>query len=525
MDGRAQRAASGLVDERYVRQGFEGGLGVRRASTVALLSSRRLPERGWGEAQIEALLLDLAAMDSNNFPDNVGLGEREARVVSPLVRRRHFGLGHGVGRSGDIGADQPKAAGSSLLYKLTNVLARDALRVAGLDDVGPTLVLPLATGMTLALALAALRDAHAARHGGRPAAAAAAAAPDGRPLAVVWPRIDQKSCIKSVGLAGLRLEVVENVLEGDQLRTDVEGVRAAIARAGGPAAVACVLTTTSCFAPRAVDRVVDVARLCAELGVPHLVNNAYGVQSRRCMADLTAAMRKGRVDAVVQSTDKNFLVPVGGAVIAAPKPPKRPQAGRAAASSRDVVALVDVVGAVNAAYPGRASADPILDVFVTLLGLGRQGWEALLAEREALVPHLKAVLADVALRHGERVLDTPDNPISMGMTLRTLLPAAGSDDATAAATPVTALGSMLFTRCCSGPRAVPVDECRTVEGHVFRGWMAHAADYPHPYLAAACALGVTRQEIDTFAERLDRALKDARQRTPPPGMTPDTPPA
>ena len=510
MDWRAQRAASGLVDERYVRQGFEGGLGVRRASTVALLSSRRLPERGWGEAQIEALLLDLAAMDSNNFPDNVGLGEREARVVSPLVRRRHFGLGHGVGRSGDIGADQPKAAGSSLLYKLTNVLARDALRVAGLDDVGPTLVLPLATGMTLALALAALRDAHAARHG-RPAA------PDGRPLAVVWPRIDQKSCIKSVGLAGLRLEVVENVLEGDQLRTDVEGVRAAIARAGGPAAVACVLTTTSCFAPRAVDRVVDVARLCAELGVPHLVNNAYGVQSRRCMADLTAAMRKGRVDAVVQSTDKNFLVPVGGAVIAAPKPPKRPQAGRAA--SREV-ALVDVVGAVNAAYPGRASADPILDVFVTLLGLGREGWEALLAEREALVPHLKAVLADVAFRHGERVLDTPDNPISMGMTLRTLLP---SGSATAAT--VTALGSMLFTRCCSGPRAVPVDECRTVEGHVFRGWMAHAADYPHPYLAAACALGVTRQEIDTFAVRLDRALKDARQRTPPPGTTTDTPPA
>ena len=34
---------------------------------------------------------------------------------------------------------------------------------------------------------------------------------------------------------------------------------------------------------------------------------------------VTAAWRKGRVDAVVQSTDKNFMVPVGGAVIAAPK--------------------------------------------------------------------------------------------------------------------------------------------------------------------------------------------------------------
>ncbi len=34
---------------------------------------------------------------------------------------------------------------------------------------------------------------------------------------------------------------------------------------------------------------------------------------------IAAAWRKGRVDAVVQSTDKNFMVPVGGAVIAASK--------------------------------------------------------------------------------------------------------------------------------------------------------------------------------------------------------------
>ena len=38
----------------------------------------------------------------------------------------------------------------------------------------------------------------------------------------------------------------------------------------------------------------------------------------RCL-QIAAAWRKGRVDAVVQSTDKNFMVPVGGAVIAASK--------------------------------------------------------------------------------------------------------------------------------------------------------------------------------------------------------------
>merc|ERR1712150_135802 len=54
-------------------------------------------------ADIERLLLDLARMDLNNFPSNCGVGEREARVFSEAVYRRHFGLCHGIGRSGDLG--------------------------------------------------------------------------------------------------------------------------------------------------------------------------------------------------------------------------------------------------------------------------------------------------------------------------------------------------------------------------------------------------------------------------------------
>ena len=46
------------------------------------------------------------------------------------------------------------------------------------------------------------------------------------------------------------------------------------------------------------------------------VNNAYGVQSSKCSFLLDEAARVGRLDLFVQSTDKNFLVPVGGAVIA-----------------------------------------------------------------------------------------------------------------------------------------------------------------------------------------------------------------
>ncbi len=47
-------------------------------------------------------------MDSNNFLDSVGVGEREARVASELVARRHYRLAHGIGRSGDVSAEQPK---------------------------------------------------------------------------------------------------------------------------------------------------------------------------------------------------------------------------------------------------------------------------------------------------------------------------------------------------------------------------------------------------------------------------------
>ena len=49
-------------------------------------------------------------MDSNNFLDNVGVGEREVRALSPIVARRHRNLAHGTGRSGDVAAEQPASA-------------------------------------------------------------------------------------------------------------------------------------------------------------------------------------------------------------------------------------------------------------------------------------------------------------------------------------------------------------------------------------------------------------------------------
>ena len=161
---------------------------------------------------------------------------------------------------------------------------------------------------------------------------------------MVWPRIDQKSCLKAIAAAGCVPLVVENLLEGDELRTDVAGVREKIASVGaeqartrtrmcmwhacaracvrasycariracmvlpsvrGPAQrawqVLCVLSTTSCFAPRGVERLLDLARICLELDVPHFVNNAYGVQCTACMKAIAAASKHGRLDLFIQA--------------------------------------------------------------------------------------------------------------------------------------------------------------------------------------------------------------------------------
>lgn len=210
-----EQQASTLVDSAYVQQGLQG-LASRSNRLRSLLAQRRIPEQPWDDLSIEHALHELAMMDSNNFLDNVGAGEREGRLFSALVRRRHFGFSHGIGRSGDIAAVQPKAAGSSILNKLTNALTLHAMKLAGLEHVQQCVVLPLATGMALTMSFLTLRSMK----------------PDA--THVIWPRIDQQSCFKSILTAGLTPVVVEEVLVGDELMTDV-AVKGAV----------CVLVTRS----------------------------------------------------------------------------------------------------------------------------------------------------------------------------------------------------------------------------------------------------------------------------------------
>eukprot|EP00884_Botryococcus_braunii_P013567 jgi/Botrbrau1/22210/Bobra.168_1s0041.1 len=377
------KLASDLVSRSYVQQGSQA-LAKRQNLIKALLSNRKLPKTGWDDSTIEMFIRDVALMDTNNFVGNIGAGEREGRVASSLVARRHYGLSHGIGRSGDISAEQPKAAGSSLLYKVATFLVKDALRIAGLKEVSSVTLLPCATGMALTQSLLALKAS-------RPPSA----------RYVLWPRLDQKTCLKAIVTAGCEPVPMQLLQHGDELRTNLPLVQAEIKRLGAENIV-CVMSSTSCFAPRGTDHVVEVAVVCSLLGIPHLVNNAYGVQSCMLCNLLSNAMRKGRVDGIVQSTDKNFMVPVGGAILAE--------------GSRNN----GLVKAVNEAYPGRAGIGPALDVLMTLLGWGADGWKNVLLQREDVYKYARTRLAELASKHRERVLDTPNNPISLAMTLCTL---------------------------------------------------------------------------------------------------------
>ncbi|KAM6909331.1 O-phosphoseryl-tRNA(Sec) selenium transferase isoform 2-T2 [Xenentodon cancila] len=399
-----------IVSPSYIRQGSQARRGHEQLIRH-LLDQGKCPEEGWSESTIELFLNELAVMDSNNFLGNCGVGEREGRVVSSLVARRHYRLIHGIGRSGDIAAIQPKAAGSSLLNKLTNSVVLDILRLSGFEPV-----------------------------------------------------------------------VVENILEGDELRTDLEAVKHKIEELGAEN-ILCVHSTTSCFAPRVPDRLEELATMCAKYNIPHIVNNAYGVQSSKCMHLIQQGARVGRIDAFVQSLDKNFMVPVGGAIIAGFDE--------------------SFIEEISKMYPGRASASPSLDVLITLLTLGASGYKKYLSERKEMYSSLAQELKTLASVHGERLLHTPHNPISLAMSLDGLQ--AASDKA------VTQLGSMLFTRQVSGARVIPLGKEQIISGHTFRGFMSHSESYPCPYLNAASAMGITQGDVTLCIKRLDKCLKTLKK--------------
>jgi O-phospho-L-seryl-tRNASec:L-selenocysteinyl-tRNA synthase len=505
------KAARQLIPPNYVDAGIDGGLNPHERSLRSLLSQRRCPAAGLSDVAVLELMHRLSLMDSNNFPAHTGAGEREGRVLSRLVAQRHYFMSHGIGRSGNLTEAQPKAAGSSLIYQLTNAMVLDVLRhVCEFQACAACVVVPMATGMTLALVLRSV--AHK-----RPPSA----------KYVVWPRIDQRTCLKCIAAAGLvpfpvalrRVADAEVTPSGQPsvfFRIEAADIAAAIEQLG-PENVVCVLSTTSCFAPRIPDDPLPISRLCGQHGIPYVINNAYGLMSTQIMKRINSAAVHGRVDAVVQSTDKNFMVPVGGAVVAGDK---------------------DTVRAVCDGYAGRASASPIVDVFMTLLGCGRDGLKDILhSTRYRVLHYLRESLQRFAAEKCEQLLVSRDNDISFVLTMTSYgsspgvppgEPGASSDEqssdiearspastqngsggsasGSAASRVSTELGARLFRQCVSGPKVLTPGKAATLCGATFLHYGMHSDDQAAapPLLVIACAPGMTTHEVD----RLCATLRD-----------------
>lgn len=273
----------------------------------------------------------------------------------------------------------------------------------------------MATGMTIALCLSTIKKT-------RP-----------KSSYVLWSRIDQKSCFKSMLVANLIPVVIDTVPTENGLSTNVEEIKRKIEELG-PDNIVAIFSTTSCFAPRQSDDIFVLSMLAKEKNIPHIVNNAYGMQSKRIMNKIgsVCANKKCRLDLIVQSTDKNLMVPVGGAVVA----------GNG-----------ELIDQVAKQYAGRASSSQTLDVFMTLLSLGKNGYLKLVEERNSVFLYMNNALATVS---AVSVIPTKENPISVAVTLNSL----NSD---------MNVGSMLFKRGISGARYVSTDEDKSIDGFQFSG--------------------------------------------------------
>ena len=402
-----------------------------------ILNRRLFPEVSLTDSQIDFMIKLLSSMDTDKDPGAVRVGEREARVFSSYVEGLAAGFNHGVGRSGQLNSPQPKAVGASIMQQLANSVALDAIRKLGLSNCRAGLVTPLSTGMSLALVLSGLRREFGIKK-------------------VLYPRIDHKSPQRGISFAGLEEVCIPTRLEGDAVGVDLDALDSAMSSTTSCA----VLATTTFFPPRISDPVKEIAKSCSDNDIPLIINNAYGVQSPKIMALLRSAIDAGRVDAIVQSSDKNFLSPIGASIIVSP--------------SQEIIEFV------SDTYAGRATAAPIVQTLAALLALGHENYRILQTQQQENITLLRKLLREIASSLNQHVLEV-ENPIACAITMDNI--------------DVEELGARLYNERVTGPRAI-------AKG----GYGSSIDDYPHNYIVMNAAIGARKIDVEDATTKL---YKDA----------------
>ncbi len=411
-----------------------------------LFEQKAVPMDAWTDDQIQFLLQTLSQMDTDKDDNASQVGEREARISSELHLDISGGFCHGVGRSGFLTAPQPKAPGGSIMYELTNYLARDTIRKFGCPNIKAAIISPVATGMSLALCLSAFK-------------------PEWRKgvslnkRKVLLPRLDHNSILKAIDFLGLEPKIVEGKLFGDAVRIPIEDIKRSL-----DDDCLAIVSFTSFFPPREADDIKAISKFAQEHDLVHIIINAYGVQSPEWMKLIRSAIDAGRVDAVIQSTDKNFLTPVGGALIASP--------------SKENIELI------SRTYAGRASASPVVNFLISMLSIGIQGYEDLIEQQKENRKLLETLLGDLAQKIGERLMEI-FNPVATAMTLKNVKKKH-----------LYQLGGALYNLRVTGPRVYDPEQ---------NSFGICIENYPIPYVVMNAALGATEKDIKGAVSRLEKA--------------------
>ena len=231
-----------------------------------------------------------------------------------------------------------------------------------------------------------------------------------------------------------------------------------------------IISLTSFFPPREHDDIKEISKFAQVNNLIHIVINAYGVQSPEWMALIRSAIDAGRVDVIIQSTDKNFLTPVGGAVIASP--------------------LKEKIIKVSQAYAGRASATPVVNFLISMLSMGITGYQKLIEEQQQNRKILEAKLREIAEKLNERILDIY-NPVAVALSLESM-----KEDQ------LYALGGALYNLRVTGPRVYNPKE---------KAFGTCCKNYPTPYIVMNAAIGATEKDIISAVERFEKAYNQIVQ--------------
>jgi len=330
------------------------------------------------------------------------------------------------------------------MYELSNYLARNFLKNFGLPNIKDAVVVPLATGMSLALCLGALRANN-----------------NSNKRTILIPRIDHKTILKAIDLMGFKAKIINGVIFGDAVRVPIDEIKANLDNN-----CFAILSFTSFFPPREHDNIKEISKFAQDNNLVHLIINAYGVQSSEWMNLIRSAIDAGRVDAIIQSTDKNFLTPVGGSVIASPNK--------------------DIITKISQSYAGRASATPVVNFLISMLSLGINGYKKLLEEQKINRELLEKRLSQTANNIRERLLEV-FNPVAVALSLENLKKEQ-----------LTALGGALYNLRVTGPRVYnPKDD----------GFGTCCENYPTPYIVMNAAIGATITDINSAIERFEKAYE------------------